>query len=51
MDCLNGTFPAVYNILVLVLQERIQVSGKGVHMNKGVGFHFADFISFCLNIP
>ena len=25
---------------------RIQDSGKGVHMYKGVGFHFADFISF-----
>ena len=41
----------VYNILVLVLQGRIQDSGKGVHMNKVVGVRFADFISFCLNIP
>ena len=27
------------------------VSGKGVHMYKGVRVHFADFISFFLNIP
>ena len=27
------------------------ISGKGVHMCKGVGVHFADFISFFLNIP
>ena len=26
-------------------------SGKGVHMYKGVGVRFADFISFLLNIP
>ena len=28
------------------------ISGKkGVHMFEGVGFRFADFISFFLNIP
>ena len=27
-----------------------RISGKGVHMYKGVGAHFADFISFYLNI-
>ena len=26
-------------------------SGKGVHMFKGVGVRFADFISFLLKIP
>ena len=41
----------VYNILVLVLQGRIQDSGNGVYMNKVVGVRFAGFISFCLNIP
>ena len=28
-----------------------RISGKGVHMYKGVGVRFADFISFFLNIP
>ena len=28
-----------------------RVSGKGVHMYKGVGVRFADFLSFFLNIP
>ena len=28
-----------------------RISGKGVHTYKGVGVHFADFISFFLNIP
>ena len=28
-----------------------RISGKGVHMYKGVGVGFADFISFFLNIP
>ena len=28
-----------------------RISGKGVHMHKGVGVRFADFISFSLNIP
>ena len=28
-----------------------RISGKGVHMFKGVGVHYADFISFFLNIP
>ena len=28
-----------------------RISGKGVHMCKGVGVCFADFISFFLNIP
>ena len=27
------------------------ISGKGVHIYKGVGVRFADFISFVLNIP
>ena len=27
------------------------ISGKGVHMYKGVGVRFADFITFFLNIP
>ena len=30
---------------------RSRISGKGVHMYKGVGVRFADFISFFLNIP
>ena len=38
-----------------VLRSKVEVhgriSGKGVHMYKGVGVHFADFISFLLNIP
>ena len=28
-----------------------RISGKGVHMYKGEGVRFADFISFFLNIP
>ena len=28
-----------------------RISGKGVHMYKGVGGSLADFISFFLNIP
>ena len=28
-----------------------RISGKGVHIHKGVRVHFADFISFFLNIP
>ena len=28
-----------------------RISGKGVHMYKGVWVRFADFVSFCLNIP
>ena len=28
-----------------------RISGKGVHMYKGAGFAFSDFISFFLNIP
>ena len=28
-----------------------RISGKGVHINKGVGVGFADFILFFLNIP
>ena len=27
------------------------ISGKGVFIYKGIGVHFADFISFFLNIP
>ena len=30
---------------------RSRFSGKGVHMFRGVGVGFADFISFFLNIP
>ena len=30
---------------------RSRISGKKVHMNKGGGVRFADFISFSLNIP
>ena len=36
----------VYNILVLVLQGRIQDSGKGVHMNKVVGFTLLNLSHF-----
>ena len=28
-----------------------RISGKGIHMYKGMGVGFADFISFFLNIP
>ena len=28
-----------------------RISGKGVHMYKGVGARFADFIAFFLNMP
>ena len=28
-----------------------RIFGKGVHMYKGVGVRFADFITFFLNIP
>ena len=28
-----------------------RISGKGVHVYKGVGVRFADFTSFVLNIP
>ena len=28
-----------------------RISGKGVHMYRGVGIRFADFRSFFLNIP
>ena len=34
-----------------VLRGGSRISGKGVHMYKGVGVRFADFISFFLNIP
>ena len=30
---------------------RSRISGKGVHMYKGAGFHYSDFILFYLNIP
>ena len=30
---------------------RSRISGKEVHMYKGVGVRLADFISFFLNIP
>ena len=28
-----------------------RISGKRVHIYKGVGFHFPDFISFSLKFP
>ena len=28
-----------------------RISGTDVHMHKGMGFAFSDFISFFLNIP
>ena len=37
--------------LQTILQGWIQDVLKGVHMYKGVGVHFTDFISFFLNIP
>ena len=30
---------------------RSRISGKGVHMYKGVGVRFVEIISFFLNIP
>ena len=34
-----------------LLRGGSRISVKGVHMYKGVGVCFADFISFFLNIP
>ena len=34
-----------------ILRAKIRISGKGVHMYKGVGVRFAGFMSFFLNIP
>ena len=33
------------------VRGRSRISGKGVHMYKGVGVRLSDFISFFLNIP
>ena len=35
----------------IILRGGYRISGKGVHMYKGVGVRFADFTSFFLNIP
>ena len=44
-------FLKIHSIAKVILQGQIQDSGKGVHIYKGVGVGFADFISFFLNIP
>ena len=36
---------------LLLDRGRSRISRKGIHMYKGVGVRFADFISFFLNIP
>ena len=42
----------IYSLLKKLAKYRggSRISGKGVHMYKGVGVRFADFISFFLNI-
>ena len=36
---------------LLLIRGGSRISGKGVRMYKGMGVHFADFISFFFNIP
>ena len=40
-----------YYIFIGYLNKGSRISRKGSHMYKGVEVQFADFISFCLNIP
>ena len=47
------TFENTINVLILNLKpllwyfrDGFRISGKGVHMYKGMGVRFADFISF-----
>ena len=37
--------------LYFLENEQQRISGKGVPIYKGMGGHFADFISFFLNFP
>ena len=44
------TIERFYNFLC-VIRGRSMISGKGVHMYKGVGVRFADLISFFPKYP
>ena len=45
------TFVSHTNEAMAQPRGRSRISGKGVHMFKGVGARFPDFILFFLNIP
>ena len=45
------TFSSLVMHFVVCCRGGSRMSGKGVHINKGVGVRFTDFISFFLNIP
>ena len=54
-DCFGGGRTSVFSVntpIFVVSRGGSRISGKGVHMYKGVGGSFADFISlFLKNIP
>ena len=41
----------VKTLAIVMNRGGSRISGKGVHMYKGVGVGFADFISFFLKYP
>ena len=55
MITLSHTRKVTHYLVGLILRHTsmggARISGKGVHMYKGVGVRFAEFISFFLNIP
>ena len=51
LDTFTIRFDPIINENLYILQRRSKNSGKGVHIYKGVGVRFADFILYFLNIP